>query len=112
MAFKVVVTIHGRRRSVELEAIVDTGFDGSFCVPMDVASWIGAEIVGWRYMELADGKQIRVPGVLCEVELLGKTTAVKAFVTDTFNPLIGTELLEHCRGVFDFDSGEVKLKRK
>jgi len=112
MTPKMIVTIRGRRRSVQLEGIVDSGFDGTFGVPMDVASWIGAEIAGWHYIELADGKKTRVPAVYCEVELMGQTTIVEAFVTDAYHPLIGTELLEHCRGIIDFDTGAIKLKRK
>lgn len=112
MTPRVGVTIQGLRRSVSLDAIIDLGFDGFFCIPMEVASWIGVEVDSWGRWQLADGSQSRVLLVRCAVEFLGKSTPVVAHVTDAADPLIGTKLLEHCRLMVDFDPGEVKLKRK
>lgn len=109
---KVEITIRGSKRSVQMEAIVDSGFDGTFCVPMEVASWVGAVILAWGQMELADGSKVRVPTVACEVELLGTTASTEAFVTNAQDPIVGTELLEGCRLTVDFDSGKAQLKRK
>lgn len=45
----------GTRRSVELDAILETGFEGDICVPIDVAVTLGLELVGVDTFELADG---------------------------------------------------------
>jgi clan AA aspartic protease len=112
MTPRVEVTVRGYRRSIQIDAIVDLGFDGSFCLPMDVAHWIGAEVAGWGILLLADGSKSKLPTAYCVVELLGEATTVQAFLTNTFDPLVGTDLLDHCHLTVDFDSGEVQLKRK
>jgi clan AA aspartic protease len=114
MTPKVQITVQGQVRSVEIEAIIDTGFAGRVCLPMDVAVQIGAQVAGWREMLLADGRVSRRPSVLCEVDLLGMTFSnVEAFVTEEYgDPIIGMELLEGCQLTLDFDSGSVQLKRK
>jgi clan AA aspartic protease len=109
---KIEITIRGSKRSIQIEAIVDSGFEGQFCVPMDVASWVGAVTLGWGEMELADGNKVFVPTVACDVEMLGTMASVKAFITDAQDPIIGTKLLEGFLLTVDFDSGNVQLKRK
>ena len=42
------VEVGGTRRSVELDAIIDTGFDGDICVSLDVAVTLGLELA--RFM--------------------------------------------------------------
>jgi clan AA aspartic protease len=106
------VTVRGRRRSIQIEAVVDTGFEGLLCLPMEVAQWIGCEIAGWGELKLVDGNEKRFPTVWCDVDLLGASARVRAFVTELEDPLIGTELLENCQLTMDFDSGSVQLKRK
>jgi predicted aspartyl protease len=112
MTPRIEVTVRGHDRSIQVEAILDTGFGGQFGLPMDVATWIGAQIAGWRDLGLADGRIQKVPSVYCEVELLGVVRKVRAIVTDLAYPLVGTELLENCRLIVDFGSGAVQLKRK
>jgi clan AA aspartic protease len=106
------VTLRGHTRSVQIQAIIDTGFVGALCLPMDVASWIGAEIAGWGKLRVADGSEAQLPNAFCEIELLGETANVRAFVTDAPDVLIGTELLQNCRLEIDFDSGTLQLTRK
>jgi clan AA aspartic protease len=111
MTPRIEITVQGRYRSVQIPAIIDTGFEGELSLPMDVAQWIGAIVAGWGAMRLADGSEKRLPTARCEVELLGKRTTVEAYVTDTFEPLIGTELLDGCQLIVDFDSGAVQISR-
>jgi predicted aspartyl protease len=40
---------------VTLAAIVDTGFDGDFCLPTAHEVQLGLELIGERLVELADG---------------------------------------------------------
>lgn len=108
----VAITVIGSRRSVQLDAILDTGFTGALCLPMDVASWVGVEIAGWGRLVIADGNEVKVLRGICQLELLGETHDVTAFVTDVAEPLIGTELLDQCELHVDFQSGQVHLTRK
>jgi clan AA aspartic protease len=110
---KFQITVQGHLRSVQIEAIVDTGFAGALCLPMDIANWIGAQIANWGDIRLADGTERRIPAVYCQVELLNRTSIVVALVTKEYGePIIGTELLEGCQLAIDFDTGSVQLKRK
>jgi hypothetical protein len=59
----------GARQTIELIAIVDTGFDGDLCIPTRVAVQLGPELTGELDVELADGtrrKQLVFAGsVIC-----------------------------------------------
>ena len=113
MTPKVQLTVQGHLRSVQIEAIIDTGFVGTLCLPMDVAKWIGTQIAGWGQIRLADGSETRAPLVFCDVEILGRSSRLEAFVIKEYGvAIIGTELLEGCQLTLDFDSVSVQLKRK
>ena len=43
------------RKSVEIDAIIDTGFDGSLCLPVPIAIQLGLELSCSQVVELADG---------------------------------------------------------
>ena len=47
------VEVIGSRQTMELTAIVDTGFDGDLCIPIRVAVPLGLELVGEEFVELA-----------------------------------------------------------
>ena len=42
------VQIKGARTEVPLEAVIDTGFDGSLCVPVEVAVQLGLDLIGFQ----------------------------------------------------------------
>src|SRR6266852_3392701 len=51
------IEVSGTRRTVTLDAIIDTGFDGEICVPIDDGVTLGLELKGKTFVELADGSQ-------------------------------------------------------
>lgn len=106
------ITVRGSRLSVELPAIIDTGFDGFLLLPMDVASHIGAVVSGWSEIVVADGSLKKVAAVNCEVNLLGRAIRVRAYITELTDLVVGTKLLAGCRLKIDGDSGAIELKRK
>jgi predicted aspartyl protease len=100
---------------VHLEAIVDSGFSGDLCLPVDVAVHMGLELVGRMLLELADGTKKRKLVYRCEVELVDQTKLASAFLTSGEDALVGTNLMRSCRLTMDFGSDEVRhvsLKRK
>ncbi len=106
------VQVGGIRRTITLEAIIDTGFDGEICVPLDLGVTLGLELIAVTLVELADGSQKRdllFPG---KAKFLKKKQDVEISITNGEEALIGTALLAGCRLSVDFDTGNVQLKRK
>ncbi len=97
---------------VTLDAIIDTGFDGQICVPIDEGVTLGLELTGRTLVEVADGSQKVELLFAGRVTFLNKQQNVKLTLTDGEEALIGTELLAGCRLSVDFDTGNVRLKRK
>ena len=106
------VEVGGTRRSVELAAIVDTGFEGDICVPLDVAVTLGLRLVGVDTFELADGSQKRDLLFEGSVHFLGQSHSVAVSLTEGEDALIGTDLMAGCQLFIDFATGDVRLKRK
>lgn len=106
------IRVRGARADIELTAIVDTGFDGDLCLPIEVAVPLGLELVGREPIELADGTQKNELLFAAQVECLGETREVTAFLTESDDPLIGTNLLSDCRLTVDFTTERVTLVRK
>jgi len=49
------IEVAGFKRTKILQAIVDTGFDGFLCIPVETAVKLGLELAGRDVIELADG---------------------------------------------------------
>lgn len=77
MAAYVTIEVIGRRRSEELEAVVDTGFDGDVCLPIDIAIILGLELSGSEFVEYADGRVAHELLFDGEVRFLGRRLSVK-----------------------------------
>lgn len=104
--------VSGIRQSVALTAIIDTGFEGEVCVPLDVGATLGLELVGSVRIELADGSQKRDLLFAGSAEFLGASRGVLISLTDGEDALIGTELLSDCHLSINFVSGKVRVNRK
>jgi len=102
----------GSRTRVPITAIIDTGFEGSICLPTVLAVRLGLELTGQTEVELADGTIRRQLVFGGSVHLLGETREVAIYLTDSDDALLGTALLDGCRLTIDFPMGKVKLVRK
>ena len=115
MTPKIPITVRGRKRSRQMEAIVDTGFDGQLCLPASVVLNMGLELVGKLTIRLADGSRRNRLLFRCEIELGDETKLVDAFLTSGDDALIGTTLLSNYSLTIDFSSDQVQrvtLKRR
>ena len=56
LQMKIPVRVRGLRGIVDLEAVIDTGFNGALCLPVSVAVSLGLALVDLRLTELADGR--------------------------------------------------------
>lgn len=101
------VTVKGSRTQVLLEAIIDTGFDGFICLPVELAIQLGLELIGFQTVEYADGRRVRELVFLGSVILADREMTVEISLTNSQDTLLGTGLLEdyvveinfHCKTV-------------
>ena len=112
MTPKASVEVGGIRRSIALEAIVDTGFTGYLCVPIRVAVTLGLELIGHEYVELGDGSRKKEFIFMGSIKFLGDAQEAEILLAEGDFGLIGTRLLDDCRLTVDFPAKDVKIVRK
>lgn len=105
-------TAIGGRNTIEITAIVDTGFDGDLCLPTRLAVPLGLELIGEQHIELADGTQRYELVFSGSVRLFGETRVVEVLLTKSEDALLGTHLLDHYRVSIEFPGGRVKHRRR
>ena len=106
------VDVIGGRQTFEMNAIVDTGFDGHLCVPTRLAVQAGLELIGEQQVELADGtlkSQLVFAG---SARLFGETREVQIMLTDSDDGLSGTGLLEQFRVSIEFPGARIKSRSR
>jgi clan AA aspartic protease len=106
------VRIAGRHRSVTVDAVIDTGFDGDISLPISIAVTLGMELVSELSFELADGTRTEELVFAGRAKLAGKTRVVDIILSKSDDVLIGTRLLEDCRLAIDFRTERVRINRK
>jgi clan AA aspartic protease len=97
-------------RSVEIEALVDTGAT-MLVLPADVVERLGVRVMGYRNVRYADGRMNPVPWVGgIRISLLGRETIVTALVEGRgTTPLIGQIPLEELDLLVDPKSRELRV---
>jgi len=105
------IEVIGAKRKLPIRAVIDTGFSGELCIPVDDAIRLGLELVGKDEVEYADGRREQELFFKGAVRILGEVKDVKIFLTESQDSLIGTDLLEDCQLVIDFPKGDVQLTR-
>jgi predicted aspartyl protease len=105
----VQLKVIGVRQSVELTAIVDTGFDGHVCLPIRHAVQLGLELIGEQWIELADGTRRNELVFAARVELFDQMHHIKAMLTESEDALIGTRLLNQYRVSIVFPGGRLTV---
>jgi len=94
LQMRIPVRVRGLRGVVDLEAVIDTGFNGTLCLPVSVAVSLGLILVDLRLTELADGRI--QPELVFEVWVqMGEATeqTVDILVTYGEDALLGMALL-------------------
>ncbi len=97
-------------RTVEIEALVDTGAT-DLVLPADVVAKLGLTHQGTRPVSYADGRRARVPWVSgVRIEILGREMSCDALVMpEGTTPLIGQIPLEGLDLVVDPKSRDVRV---
>lgn len=87
-------------QSLNVEALVDTGFDGSVALPLrmiDPSIRPDARLP-WT---LADGSEVRTPAFLATVRIGALPSVVTAVIALGDEPLLGREVTDRFRVTFD-----------
>ncbi len=107
---KIKIVVGGIRMQVEIEALIDTGFDGKVSIPSIIATQLGLELISLEWVELADGSIISSLIFKGQATLGGQTLEVEMMLTDADEALIGTGLLASYRLEIDFVNRTIKIK--
>ncbi len=105
------VKVGGRKETTSVLTLVDSGFDGELCLPIEVAIPLGLELAGIQTIELADGSVKRELIFVGSVRWEGKSRSVRISLTTSEKAIIGRELMLNRMLIIDFRSGEVKIER-
>jgi clan AA aspartic protease len=94
---------------LELDAALDTGFNGYLTVPPDVALVLGLRQVGARAATLADGSRTQLAAYLVSIRWDGLTRLVVCLAADG-GPLIGMRMMHGYRVLLEvIDGGAVTI---
>lgn len=93
----------------DVEAWVDTAFNGGLTLPRSVAAGLGLPPGVSSDAVLADGSRVELESFVCHLDWFGGTYRTQAVATDGAYPLLGTQLLAGRRLTIDYAAGTVEL---
>lgn len=93
----------------EVEAWVDTAFNGGLTLSRAVAVVLGLHQDAVSEAVLADGSRIALESFGCHLDWFGATYRIQPVATDGAHPLLGTQLLAGRRLTIDYAAGTVEL---
>ena len=112
-AFQAVVTLPllgPAGQSMEIDAVVDTGFSGTLTLPTSVVTALGLTFRNIEQATLADGSEVEFHVYYVTVTWDGVARYIYAFVADNA-PLLGMSLLEgHDLSIRVQDGGRVLIQ--
>ena len=99
-------------RTLEIEAVVDTGYEGLLTLPMAVVEELDLPFAGYGRGFLADDSPVRFPIHHTTVLWDGEPRDIDADITGS-TPLIGMLLLDGYRLIIDVEvGGDVIIQEK
>ena len=100
----------GSREQIEIEALIDTGFDGEITIPSVIGVRLGLELTELEEFELADGSVIQSFVFSGQVTLGGQSQEVEIILSNSDEALVGTGLLANYRLEIDFVNRTIDIK--
>ena len=92
-----------------VECVVDTGFSGGLMLPAETLGRLGIPIIGKERFELVSGQFLVASLALTEIQWLCEERALRVVVSEGYDSLIGTELLDGNRLVINYAANTVEL---
>lgn len=107
---RIAVSIFGNRGEVTIDAVIDTGFDGSLCLPLSLAIPLGLELHGRINYELADGTIKRELTFEATIRLGEAVDRSEISLTESEDALLGSELLDGYVLEIDYGNRTVEIR--
>lgn len=85
----------------EIEALVDTGFNGALLLPSETINSLGLKRIGWVDYAMADGSIVQTGIFTAKTRWLEREQDVAIVSTESDFALIGMELLADARTLLD-----------
>ena len=96
---------------IELNAIIDTGYNGEIILPESKILEMGLEFLGTIDSELADGQIVATELFAGRVKWFDTIQEISIGASQSNDVLLGTLLLVDCELNIDFKRGEVNIKQ-
>jgi clan AA aspartic protease len=108
----VTIKVFGRSGDeINIEGILDTGFDGFLCLPIPLAVSLGLELIDVTRTELADGTIMEDELVFAgRAEWDGKVIEVEIMLTRSRDVLIGTAFLKGSVVQLDYKAYTLRIE--
>jgi clan AA aspartic protease len=106
---RMTILLHGERTNcIEVEFVVDTGFEGFLTLPISVVEELGLSYIARIQANLADNSKVATNAYVVGIKWSGGERDVIVLAMG-HRPLIGTALLEDCHLSIDFCEGGTVL---
>lgn len=94
---------------LKIPVVVDRGFSGALCLSARYLGDLRFHYVYWRTTELADGTMIREDVFRGEIVFDGEMQSIDFTLTDSFDSLLGAELLKDRTLYIDYPAQTVRI---
>jgi len=95
------IFIKGQHHWIPIQTLLDTGFNGSFCLPTRYAHQAALESVGEVAIELGDGNIVSSDVYLGEILVNNQPYLVELTLTESETALMGMEMLLEKEAIFN-----------
>lgn len=94
----------------EVEALVDTGFNGALLLPSARIGELGLKRIGWVDYAMADGSIVQTGVFAAKVKWLEQEQEIAVVATESDFALIGMELLAEARTLLEPSRGILSIE--
>jgi predicted aspartyl protease len=103
------IFVAGKKAPVQLDVILDTGFNGELSLPVELKERYKLEFVSVKPYELANGEIVEADVYLAELIVNDEILVVETTLTGSKIALIGMELIRNKIAVFNMKDNTVKV---
>jgi clan AA aspartic protease len=106
-ALVILRLIGGNAADLEIECVIDTGFDGALVLPSAIIERLGLPIISHEVFAMVGDTYDSADIALAQIEWLGTIRRVDVIVKDDY--LLGTALLDRATLRIDYASRSVRI---
>jgi len=99
----------GKEENIPLNAILDTGFNGMFCMPRGLAPYCELISLGLETFELADGTLVEEELYVGQILLNDVSYFVELTFTDADQALVGMQMLLDKIAIFNLKTMRIEV---